>query len=620
MRLKYLATAAMFAIATALAGPANADLSKAAKATSVLDERGKPVGPGAYEEANDAIEAGDMAAYLLAIAADTDNEDTTATFRGLLLAIDALAADDYDGAREIVKSVEGDNDPTQFNAYISAWVYAFEGDADKAIREHRAAASGLPGLTADLSLAALLEAIGQEEGALAVYTSLTPGEIDAPEHDFDIQGLYFADIQTVISRRALLLRRLGRIDEAINVYQRLAEAEPEQAVSYAAAIQSLRDGRGLDDEALTPRTALSRTLTDISLALARGRIFERVQRGLPTNVFDATKSSLDQAALLLSPENEDLRLLVINGLHQNAFYDGAAHVALSAPELKPNLGMSAALALMLQQEPEQAKKVLGQALELDIDEDEAFGINLRAAALYSLLGAEQTALDLTDEALTAADNPSRMARANASKADVLQHYGRYEEALDHANEARRLDNTHDRRMYVTTILGELGRDREALKILRRGHLERPNDAYMLNTLGYFLISHTDDYEEGYKLLGRASQLAPRNAYIRDSFGWARYKLGHIPSAGRIIESSRELLAPERHWEIEDHLGDVYWHEGDEEKAREYWERALEIYPPVKIRNLIEAKLKDGITEPAPERQTLPSLSLEGDGRLEERDI
>ena len=620
MRLKYLATAAMFALATALAAPAHAELSKAAKATSVLDERGKPVGPSAYEDASDAIKAGDMAAYLQVLAADTENEETTETFRGLLLAIDALAADDLDGARKIAESVEGDDGPTQFNAYISSWIYAFEDNTDKAIREHRAAASGLPGLTSDLSLAALLESLGQEEGALAVYTSLTPGEIDAPEHDLDVQNLYFSDIQTVISRRALLLRRLGRIDEAIAVYQRLAEAEPEQAVSYAAAIQSLKDGRGLDDEALTPRTALARTLTDISLAFARGRIFERVQRGLPTNVFDETKSSLDQAALLLSPDDEDLRLLVINGLHQNALYDGAAHVALSAPELKPNLGMSAALALMLQQDQAQAKKALGRALELDIDEDEEFGIKLRAAALYSLLDEERKALDLTDEALASADNPSRLARANAAKADVLQHYARYEDALVFANEARRLDDTHDRRMYVTTILGELDRDREALKILRQGHLERPNDPYMLNTLGYFLISHTDRYEEGYKLLGRASQLAPRNPYIRDSFGWAQYKLGHIGPAGRIIESSRDLLAPERHWEIEDHLGDIYWHQGDKDKAREAWEAALEIYPPATVRATIEAKLQDGITVPPPERQTLPSLSFEQDARLTERDI
>jgi tetratricopeptide (TPR) repeat protein len=620
MRLKYLATAAMFAIAVALSGPANAELSQAAKATSVLDERGKPVGPSAYETAADAIRAGDMAAYLLAIAADTDNEETTATLRGLLLAIDAIAADDLDGAREIVKSVQGDGEPSQFDAYVSAWIYAFEDNADKAIREHRAAASGLPGLTSDLSLAALLESLGQDEGALAVYTSLTPGEIDAPENEFDIQGLYFADIQTVISRRALLLRRLGRIDEAIVVYQRLAEAEPEQAVSYAAAIQSLKDGRGLDDETLTPRTALARTLTDISLALSRSRMFERAQSGLPVNTFDVTKSSLDQAALLLVPEDEDVRQLVIGGLHRNAFYEGAAHVALSAPELKPDLGMSAALALMLQQEPEQAKKALGRALELEIDEDDEFGIKLRAAALYSLLGAEDTALGLAEDTLSAADNPSRMARASAAKADILQHYARYEEALVFASEARRLDDTHDRRMYLTTILGELDRDDDALKILRQGHLERPNDPYMLNTLGYFLISHTDRYEEGFRLLARASKLAPRNAYIRDSFGWARYKLGHIESAGRIIESSRELLAPERHWEIEDHLGDIYWHEGHKDKAREAWEDALEMYPPVKVRESIEGKLKDGITEPAPEKRPLPSLSLDGDGRLTERDI
>ena len=252
-------------------------------------------------------------------------------------------------------------------------------------------------------------------------------------------------------------------------------------------------------------------------------------------------------------------------------------------------------------------------------EDE-FGHLLRAASLYSFLEDQTTALDLADKALELADNDSEQAIANASKANLLQHFGLYEEALVLAEEALRIDDTHNRRSYVATVLGELDRDEEALKILRREFLERPTDPNALNSLGYFLITHTEEYEEGYKLLYRATTLVPRSAYIRDSYGWARYKLGDLRTAKQAIEGSRRLLAPEKHWEIEDHMGDIHWHLGDKDAAREAWESALAVYPPKRVRVAIEMKLKDGITTPPPEKRAIPSVSLQDDGQLNERDI
>jgi len=622
MRVKYLATAAALSLAMAAFGsaPAIADISDAARATSVLNDKGAPLGLADYEDANAAIRAGDMAAYLEGLEEDSENEITSSSLRAMILAVDELAQEDTDGARDVVAKVREEDDESQLLAYINSWVYAFEGDEAKAISEHRAASDGLPGYSADLSLAALLEGLGRNEEALAVYSSLIPNDITAPEHNFDIQGLYFSHIRTVVARQALLLRRLDRIEEAKEVYLKLAAAEPERAVGYAAAIESLETGEGLDDEQLTPRTAFSRTLTDISSALSTQRVFRLVRAGLATNTFDYTKSSLDQAALLLTPEDDNLRALVINTLHNQAYYDGAAHVALSAPEQTPNLGMSAALALLLQQEQEPARAALEAALQVEGESDEEFGILLRASRLYSFLQDEGAALDLTDKALTLADNDSELAIAHASKADILQHFGHYEEALPLAREALRIDDTHERRTYMTTVLGELDRDQEALKILRRELLERPNDPNALNSLGYYLIINTDKYEEGYKLLFRASTLVPRSPYIRDSFGWARYKLGDLATAKRAIESSRDLLAPERHWEIEDHLGDIYWHLGEEDDAREAWVNALEVYPPKRVREEIEAKLKDGITVPPPEKRAIPSVSLQDDGQINERDI
>lgn len=622
MRVKYLLTAATLALSIAAFGPmpSHADISDAARATSVLNDKGKPLGLSEYEDANAAIRAGDMAAYLEALEDDEDNEIAASNLRALILAVDELAQNDIQGARAIVAKVREDDEDSQLLAYINAWIYAFEGDGAKAVSEHRAASDGLPGYSADLSLASLLEGLGRNEEAVAVYSSLIPSDITAPDHDFDIQGLYFSHIRTVVARQAVLLHRLDRIEEAKDVYRKLAIAEPERAVGYAAAIESLDTGEGLEEEFLTPRTAFARTLTDVSNALSTQRIIRLVRSRQPTNTFDYTKSSLDQAALLLTPEDENLRSLVIGTLHQQAYYDGAAHVALTAPEATPNLGMSAALALLLQQEQGEARKALDVSLQTEGDPDDEFGNLLRAARLYSFLDDETKALGLIDQATALADNDAERAIANASRADILQHFARYEEALPYAREAVRIDDTHARRTYMSTVLGELGQTDEATKILRRELIERPNDPNALNSLGYFLITHTEEYEEGYKLLFRATTLAQNSPYIRDSFGWARYKLGDLSTAKRAIESSRDLLAPERHWEIEDHLGDIYWHLGDKDDAREAWRAALEVYPPVRTRDMIEAKLKDGITVPPPEKRAIPSVSLQDDGQANERDI
>ena len=101
-----------------------------------------------------------------------------------------------------------------------------------------------------------------------------------------------------------------------------------------------------------------------------------------------------------------------------------------------------------------------------------------------------------------------------------------------------------------------------------------------------------------------------NGSIADSFGWALYKLGDLDRARGLIEAARDDLKPKNHWEIEDHLGDIYWHLGREDDARTAWETALAAYPPKVERETIEAKLKDGLTTPRPEKQRLPEISLE----------
>ena len=230
--------------AAALAAEAeSANLSSAALATAVRDSSGIRA---TYADPIDALKAGDTAGYLTLLAAMPEDVRDNDRFFNAYLALDRATAGDMPAARAflgITGNTADDFEKPGFYLWIDAWLIALEGDLEGAINRHREVAGGMPGITADLSLAAMLEAAARNDEALSVYEALTPTKIQAPEHEFDPQGIIFAHISTVIVRHALLLQRMGRIEESKLVYQQLADAEPEQATSYAAAIDSLETGK-----------------------------------------------------------------------------------------------------------------------------------------------------------------------------------------------------------------------------------------------------------------------------------------------------------------------------------------------------------------------------------------
>lgn len=594
-------------------------ISEVARNTAVLDENGEPLGPSAYEEPSDAVRAGDMAAFIAMIQAQTLEDGETSPFAAMVLSLDAAAGGEYEMAlQRLEPALEDDNAPPM-PAFLEAWYLALNAQSDDAIRAHREMSRRLPGLTGDLSLATMLEGLGRTEEALAVYSAMTPQEIVAPEHDFDPQGLVFSHIRLVIARHALLLRRKDRVPEAQTLYRRLAAAEPEQAVGYADAIDSLETGRGIDDDPVSLNFGFSRALSDYSLSLAYQRILTTAMMGARIRGYDETKGAFDQLALLLDPSNEDLRLSVHDDLFEQALFDAALHVLQSAPEASAALKVSTAATLLRLDRQEEAHLALQAALDLAAA-DEQLSVTSAAMGLYSLMEKREDALRLASVLPSLAETEAERASAYGMSAAVYSQFADHIRALENSREARRLDDTHDRRMALATALADAGEIEEGLELLRTEALSRPNDPYMLNSLGYYLVLHTDRLEEAFKVLARAVALAPNDGYIADSFGWVRYKMGDLDGARRYIELSRRELAPNRHWEIEDHLGDVYWHLDRKDEAREAWAFALEEYPPEEERARIAEKLEQGLQGPPPEKRPLPDVSLENDGEIARREI
>ncbi|KCZ89664.1 tetratricopeptide repeat protein [Hyphomonas jannaschiana] len=598
-----------------------ASLSDAARATSVLDARGKPVGPDAYDVPSDAVKAGDMAAFI-AKTRDLDMEDRDVSpLFDAFIALDQAAAGRLEEARQTLADAgarSGEDGETSFYIYLDAWLLAMEGKADEAINRHRGAAGGMPGLTGDLSLAAMLDALGRPEQALAVYEAMTPSKIEAPEHQFDPKGLIYSHIRTVISRHALLLQRLGRIDEAKAVYQQLADAEPEEAISYAAAMDSLETGKNLKNEPQSVAEAFSQSLADVSRTMQEQRVIRRIMMGGRIEGFDDQRSAFDQVALLISPENEDLRSAIIDEMYASALYDGVAHVATTAPEATASLQIAAAQAKLMSGQEDAARAAIDKALSLT-DDDNRLSTLYGALQLHSRMNDEKASKELIEKVIALSENPAEQAAAHGLATSIYNQFGDYKQAVSHAEQARALDDTHDRRVVLADALGRNGQINEALAILRTERLTRPNDPYMLNTLGYFLIERTDKLDEGFKVLSRARAMAERDPYIADSLGWAYFKLGHINEAKRLIELSRQELAPHQHWEIEFHLGDIYWYLDDKEAAEAAWQTALDNGPPAAEKAALTDRLENGLSEPKPERQPLPDVSLT-DGEVDRQDI
>ena len=614
------------AIALALSACTTASGSADAPAPAVAEETGPALSPAAqatavrrpdgsrasYTSALDALKAGDTAGYLTQLSLLPEGVRTQDRFNTAYLALDRAAAGDTAGARALlgIGADEADNFTVpDFFLWMDAWFLAMDGDLPAAIERHRKHSSGMPGITADLSLAALLEIAGRNEEALAVYEALTPTLIKAPEHEFDPQGIVFAHISTVIVRHALLLQRMGRVQEAQAVYQQLADAEPEQSTSYAAAIESLETGKNLKNEPLTVSTGFALALSDVSYAMQQQRFIQTVMMGGSIDGFDERRASFDLVILLIDPANENLRSNIIDAFYEEALYPGAAHIAQTAPKATPALEIAAAQALLMDGDETGARTAIRSALELTGEEDRLSTL-YGALQIRALLDDRDAAYAIVPELLSLAENPAEQAAAHGAASSIYQHFGEISKAAAHARDARRLDDTHQRRMALADVLGQAGEINDALLILRSERLARPNDPYTLNSLGYFLITRTDRYEEGYRILARAMLLAETDPYIADSFGWALYKLGDLDRARGLIEAARDDLKPKNHWELEDHLGDIYWHLGRQDDARTAWETALAAYPPKAERETIEAKLRDGLKTPRPEKRPLPEISLE----------
>ncbi len=138
----------------------------------------------------------------------------------------------------------------------------------------------------------------------------------------------------------------------------------------------------------------------------------------------------------------------------------------------------------------------------------------------------------------------------------------------------------------------------------------PDQPLVLNYLGYSWVDQGLNLEEAFKMLRKAVELRPNDGYIVDSLGWAHYKLGQYPEAAETLEKAIDLKPADPI--LNDHLGDAYWRVDRRIEAHFQWNHARDMGPDPEDLPAILKKIEDGLPDPATQTAT-PKASLQKQG-------
>lgn len=142
----------------------------------------------------------------------------------------------------------------------------------------------------------------------------------------------------------------------------------------------------------------------------------------------------------------------------------------------------------------------------------------------------------------------------------------------------------------------------------------PDQALVLNYLGYSWLDRGENFEEALEMVRKAVAQRPEDGYIIDSLGWGYYLTGDYENAVLELERAVEFRPVDP--VINDHLGDALWKVGRKLEAEFQWKRALSFEPDDDDVHRIVRKLKVGLdtvlAEEMPEADD-PSATVKDDG-------
>lgn len=408
-----------------------------------------------------------------------------------------------------------------------------------------------PGDNGFMAIASLLSRETEKDTALTVMKGLMKDYQDNPDGLFAYSYVAFRAGQTDLA--------MSNIDQALKL-----KPGWTKAIIFRARLMLVQGKTEQAIEYLKGHVKRQPSDKDLHFAYAQALLnAKRVEQA-----YDQFKE-IDK----LTPDDGDVLFTLGVLAIQLNYIDQAEQYLLHAQRLN---GSSDELSYFLGQIAE-LKKQYDKAIKYysDISGGEYyFDAKVRRATLIAKQGDITAARrDLRD---LRALMPQRRADAFLAEGDILREAEQYRAALAVYNRALSEFPADDNLLYARAfVASKLDKLKLAEHDLHAILLREPDNAEALNALGYTLADQTTRYDEALGYIKRALKLRPDDYFVLDSMGWVQYRLGNYDDAVKYL---KRAMAISNDTEVAAHLGEVLWTMGKQSAARDVWGKALKQAP------------------------------------------
>ncbi|MGH6609752.1 MAG: tetratricopeptide repeat protein, partial [Burkholderiaceae bacterium] len=366
-----------------------------------------------------------------------------------------------------------------------------------------------------------------------------------------------ADVKLVLANGAQAAGLTERAVQEARAAYTLAPDSPRAALTAAQYLQASDRAAAL--ALLQDFVARHPTIADTRLAYARLLIAD--------NQFDAARAQF-QALLQADPKNADLvysmALLSLQGkLPADARTYLQRYLELIGETDGARRAEPAYLYLaQIAEDDKQFPTALEWLRKIDGGEEYLTARIREAFVLSKMQRLDEARKLLRNLNVQTADEKTQLVLAEAQ---LLRDAKRHDESYKLLSQALASAPDSVPLMYDTAMAAErLNQVAVMEKQLRRIIELKPDYAHAYNALGYSLADRNLRLQEALQLIEKAHQLAPEDAFILDSLGWVHYRLGDMKQARAHLERA---YAARPDAEVAIHLAEVLWTSGDQQGAR-----------------------------------------------------
>ena len=416
----------------------------------------------------------------------------------------------------------------------------------------------------EFALGAIYEQMKRPKDAIAAYKRAA---------DLDPE-----DVHTMGALAQALLND-NQLDEALKIYHQMADADPEDASNLVHISEILRR-QGKYEEALAQvKKAAKKDPDSPEAGYNEGLLLDVLGRyDEAAQVYEHMVDLTSHANGAYTADEKNNRSIFLERLGSVYHEQNKVEEAIATFQKMVDLGGDYAL----------------RAYENEVDIyrdarmfDKAIEVSRKAAQsdpknreLKLMLAGELVDQGKDEEGITMAkgmlNNSADDQKVWITLGQIYTRTHRWKDAEDAFNKATPLTTKKEDQVYLLFLKGGLEERQKhvepAEQYFRQALSLDPENAQVLNYLGYMLADKGTRLPEALKLVRKAVELEPMNGAYLDSLGWAYFKLGQFELAEENLRQAveRDQTDPTVH----DHLGDLYEKTGRIRLAAAQWELSL----------------------------------------------